>query len=405
MLPANLNPESFKSYPPQARQLAVSQVELLRQLPAVLVPVLLHEVIAYDWKFPRERKELEDQFQYLRSLPKEKRDRLLAGFSAVTLPEETAKLDWVNAPGEFLEHLTASLWATHQMDRFRAAADEYAGAWHAAIPEESPSIPRLGIVVIGSGVDATDYPLFRKLRPSGVHFTQVSAERGLQTLLSAITARAAAHPEPYAHWYIDGGESSLHSNADVTCVSYSGLEPARNALLTRMQRTIESGSGGPEALRTMLAQMKPQDLGLPSEGPAALLSRFQISLLTEGSGTQIFSTTFAQWAAREVMRRAQPISLLVRFSPRQRQRPMNELLSSASHPGELDPAGSLLDADMGAYYTWLNQQRLSGAKESGFLVWFEGHNQALAIGPTLPRGTTSSSPTDLKQILVWLGET
>ena len=28
---------------------------------------------------------------------------------------------------------------------------------------------------------------------------------------------------------------------------------------------------------------------------------------------------------------------------------------------ELDLAGSLVDADMGAYYNWLNQQRLPGA--------------------------------------------
>src|SRR5437588_10592409 len=34
---------------------------------------------------------------------------------------------------------------------------------------------------------------------------------------------------------------------------------------------------------------------------------------------------------------------------------------------ELDPAGSLIDADMGAYYTWLNQQRL---ERSRLPFWF-----------------------------------
>ena len=56
---------------------------------------------------------------------------------------------------------------------------------------------------------------------------------------------------------------------------------------------------------------------------------------------------------------------------------------------------------MGAYYNWLNQQRLSGADQSSFLVWFEGHDKAIAIGPAMPRGTESSSPTDLKQLLSW----
>jgi hypothetical protein len=94
--------------------------------------------------------------------------------------------------------------------------------------------------------------------------------------------------------------------------------------------------------------------------------------------------------------------LLVRFAPRQRQRPMNELLASTGDSAELDPVGSLVDADMAAYYNWLNQQRLPGANQSAFLVWFEGHKQALAIGPTTPCGTTSSSATDLGQILASL---
>jgi hypothetical protein len=124
-----------------------------------------------------------------------------------------------------------------------------------------------------------------------------------------------------------------------------------------------------------------------------------VRLLTEGSGTQIFSTTFAQWTAREALRRAQPLTLLVRFAPRQRQKPMNELLTSGQSESDLDLAGSLVDADMGAYYNWLNQQRLPGAEQSAFLVWFEGQSHALAIGPSLPRGTESTTVADLGQLV------
>jgi hypothetical protein len=81
---------------------------------------------------------------------------------------------------------------------------------------------------------------------------------------------------------------------------------------------------------------------------------------------------------------------------------MNELLSSPEERGELDPVGSLVDADMGAYYNWLNQQRLPGHEQSQFLVWFEGHSQALAISPALPRGTESTAVTDLGQVLSWM---
>jgi hypothetical protein len=78
---------------------------------------------------------------------------------------------------------------------------------------------------------------------------------------------------------------------------------------------------------------------------------------------------------------------------------MNELLSEKQDQAELDPLGSLMDADLGAYYNWINQQRLAGADQSAFLVWFENHGEAVAIGPAMPRGTESTSPTDLRELL------
>jgi hypothetical protein len=161
-----------------------------------------------------------------------------------------------------------------------------------------------------------------------------------------------------------------------------------------MQAEIRQPGMGPEEMRTQMARLTPADVGMDNASDP-VLDRFQLKLLTEGSGTQIFSTTFAQWTAREVLRRAQALTLMVRFAPRQRQRPMNELLSDAHENAELDATGSLADADMGAYYHWINQQRLPGAEQSSFIVWFEGHGQAIAIGPALPRGAESSSALDL----------
>jgi len=125
-------------------------------------------------------------------------------------------------------------------------------------------------------------------------------------------------------------------------------------------------------------------------------------VLTEGAGTQVFSTTFVQWTAREAMRRAQPLTLLARFAPRQRMAPMNELLQRNPLTQETDPEGSLVDADMGAFYTWINQQRLPGQDESRFLAWYEGHNIAVAIAPGLAKETVSNGPATLGKILEWM---
>ena len=159
-------------------------------------------------------------------------------------------------------------------------------------------MPRLGIVVIGQGVAENKRPLFRKLRPHGVYFKQVDPQGGLQSVLEALARRAREHPSPFAHWYIDGGAAESLPSGDLSRVSYQSLAPARAALLDRVRSIAQSHTMGPEGVVTALAQMQPGELGLSGD---SVLNRFQADLLTQGSGTQVFSTTFVQWAAREVI--------------------------------------------------------------------------------------------------------
>jgi len=400
MLPRELKAENFAGYPPEARKLVTDYLGALQSLPLSFVPNLLREAIEYDYKFPAERYALEKELANLQSLSAAQRNDWAQGFAQITLAPALEEMDWVNSPAQFVEQLSTHLWATHQLDAFRKAATTYADRLHAVVPAQAPPVPRLGIAVMGQGVSTYDEPLFLKLRPHGAYFRNVKPEGGLKVLLDAVAGRAQVHPLPYGHWYVDGGEQAEHFPA-LTCISYQALEPVRAALLRKIRAETETPGMGPEALRTHMAQLNPSDLSLGKVGDP-VLDRFQVKLLTEGSGTQIFSTTFAQWTAREALRRAQPCTLLVRFAPRQRQRPMNELLAQIETQAELDPHGSLMDADMGAYYNWINQQRLPGAGQSGFLAWFENHSEAVAIGPTVPRGTESSAPTDLGQLLSWI---
>ena len=397
MLPSQLTMEQFKSYPKQARNVVNAHLAILRQLPLSFLPLLLRELIVYDWKFPAERRELDHQLEYLSSLSAEQTAQVMQRFVEIRLSPELEHLDWVSNPIQFSEQLTAHLWATHQIDAFRAASIGYIRKLNSANAPGPLPISRLGIVVIGKGVGENKYALFRKLRAQGVYFTNVQPENGVRILLDAGTARAKANPVPFGHWYVDGGEEAARCPG-LTCVSYASLVSVRAALLAKMRRVMEQG-GGPEMLRSMLAQMRPEELGLSGTEDQALLNRFQVSLLTEGSGTQIFSTTFVQWSAREILRRAQPLTLVTRYAPRQRDRSMREMIDGAQKAVVFDPQGSLIDADMGAYYTWINQQRLPGAERSSFLVWFEEHKEAVAIAPSLPRGTQSDHALDLHTLL------
>ena len=402
MLPSDLKSEMFAGYAVEARKIVTAHLPTLRQMPLSVLPGLLRELISFDFKFPAERKARERELDYLGSLSQAQLKECFHDFSEIRLSRQLEEFEWVKLPGQFVERLSAQLWSTHQLDAFRKASSDYADRLRAAVPPEPPPIPRLGISVIGQGVTSYGEPLFRKLRPHGAYFSGIKPENGLRQLLDAVAVRAKAHPLSYGHWYIDGGEA-FACEPVLACVSYEGLAGARAALLRKMQEQIEQPGMGPEALRSFLAQLRPADLGMERQGADEVLHRFEVSVLTEGSGTQIFSTVFAQWAAREALRRAQPVTMLVRFAPRQRQKPMNELLSaSAKAPAEVDVIGSLVDGDFAAYYNWLNQQRLVGAEQSSFLVWFEGHSQALAIGPTMARGPESRSAADLQQVLGWM---
>lgn len=394
--PHELRAGHFAKYPPEARQLATSHVALLQGLPLSFLPLLLREIVQYDWKFPIERRDLNRQLAYLEGLPGEELRRMLTGFAELKVSPSLQQTDWVGSPVRFSEQLTAFLWTSHQIDSFRTAAVAYVEKLDAAMPHEPLPTPRLGIVLIGQGVAENRRPLFRKFRPQGVYFKQVDPQDGLQAVLETVARRAREHPAPFAHWYIDGGSAENLPNAQLSRVSYESLAAARAALLDRIRGIAQSHSMGAEGVVTTLAQMQPEELGLTGD---SVLSRFQADLLTQGSGTQVFSTTFVQWAAREALRRAQPLTLLARFAPRQREQPMNELLAGTHPNNGLDPQGALIDADMGGYYTWLNQQRLSEAEKASFLIWFEGHNEALAIGPSLARGAESNEHLNLAQIL------
>lgn len=397
MLPQDLQPESFRSYSPKARQFCVANIDVLHQLPLTFVVFFLKEAIGFDWRFPAERKYLERQVSTLRTLPEKDRIDLFATFTDLRLSDSLKNSDWIDRPQQFSEKLSAELWSTHQIDEFRKAATTVVQRLDRSATIPPLPVNRLGIVLIGQQVADNRYALFRKLRRRGTYFDNVDPASAWPAIASLLTQRTAKAPEPYAHWYVDGGEATDIASSALTCVSYRSLDKTRNALSAVMTNAMQTEGGGPELLRTRLAQMRPADVGMDARQDE-LLNRFQLSLLTEGSGTQLFSTSFVQWTAREALRRAQPLTLLARFAPRRADQGF-DMRPGSNRTEALDPQASLIDADMGAYYTYLNQQRLTGADGSGFVVWFEGQREAVAVGPAMPSDAKQSRPTRFEAIL------
>src|ERR1700676_2096210 len=101
MLPSQLTVGSFSGYPTEARQLAGKNIALLQRLPLAFLPLLLRELIVYDWKFPAERVDLSRQFTYLGTLAGGAFEKVMSAFAQLRLARELEQTDWVNSPAIF----------------------------------------------------------------------------------------------------------------------------------------------------------------------------------------------------------------------------------------------------------------------------------------------------------------
>jgi len=405
MTPSDLRTESFASYPPEARTLTAKYLAVFQRMPLILLALILREVIQYDWSFPAERDILTRQLDLLAGMTGASFVALMSPFNAISLPSQLSTLNWVHQPQSFSEQLTAYLWSQHLIDDYHNAAQAYQTFLRGALPQARPVTPRWTFVVMGRGSPKSQRPVFRSLAAHGTIFTQLESRGALEVLETVLRERAHQYPMDYGHWYIEGGDLLDAEVADsrLTSVSYNALVPAAKREFTLLNRfSREAGlrsAPGPEAAGSYISGLSPEDLDLTGTSSDAPLRRFEVNLITQGAGCQIFSTTFVQWAARESLHRAQPLTLFARFATRQRNAPMEQLLNRDPLKQPQDAEGSLIDADMGAYYTWINQSRLPGAEEARFLAWFEGQSIACAISPTLPEGTSSSRSISMGQIL------
>jgi hypothetical protein len=306
-------------------------------------------------------------------------------------------MDWVHAPAAFITELTAHLWSSGQVNQFRAGTS----ALFAVIPSREDTTHRLVFVVLGQGAQVESGKALRKLSKCGVLLNSLKAETAFQDIQSAMAEHAARATAPYASWYIDGGTISaeMASRLPTTvAVSYPGLAKLRERVLERMQAGLTSGSGGAEQMRTRLTSTSPNDVGAAEITRDPILQRFYTELFTESSGPQIFSTSFVQWAGREIARRAQPQTLLLRYALRQSHRDLNEMVASAQMLS-FDPQGSFRDAEMGAYYNWIEMQRITAPGKLTFVAWVEDHPFAVIVGANSPAGTVCSTPMILAQAL------
>ena len=399
MTPAELSGESFARYPSAGRAFATQHLALLRKLPAAVCPSFLREMQRLDTSFPAEVESLRVRCDFLQGLDGSAFMARTEALRKIHLSRELEVSDWVNNPARFLRDLTSYLWSSGQLDAFHAGST----ALLDAIPSPQNDAPRLTMVMAGAGVERPHGDLFRKLRKRGLLLTGLDASTMQRQIAEAFVAHSSKENERYESWYVDGGVPLQLSLPKKTIVlSYAQMEPLRRAALAQMETFLASRGGGAEEMRDRLSGVSPEQVKASRVTADPILQRFYTELFTEGSGPQIFSTTFVQWTGRELARRAQPRTTLLRYVPRQRYRGFNEMIEG-QRENEVDAEGSLRDAEMGAYYNLLDMDRISERGRHVFVLWLEGTSNAIIVAPHAPAGTRSDAPTTLQDALRSVG--
>ena len=98
MLPRDLTAAHLAGYPPEAKKLAVANLDTLRQLPLSFLPSLLREIIEYDYRFPAERSQVTSELAVLGRLTPAQLTEWFQGFSQISLSPKLEAFDWAGRP-------------------------------------------------------------------------------------------------------------------------------------------------------------------------------------------------------------------------------------------------------------------------------------------------------------------
>jgi hypothetical protein len=287
------------------------------------------------------------------------------------------------------------------MTQFRDAT----ASLFASLPPQGDDTHRLVVVILGQDAQVDSKSVLRKLRKQGVFLTAIQNATAPIEIREVILKHAAVTTRDYASWYVDGGPAHQEITRDLSgihLVTYPGLASVRDRVLNRMQVDIASPGSGPEHLRDQLAALTQSDSHATDLTGDGVLQRFYTELFTQSSGPQIFSTSFVQWTGRELARRAKPSTLLLRYAPRQRHRGLNEL-QPGTEAATVDVQGSLRDAEMGAFYNWIEMKRVTAPDKLTFVVWVEGRPLAVVLGPGSPAGSVCTTPMTLSKAVETFG--
>ncbi len=295
----------------------------------------------------------------------------------------------------------------------------------------SINLPRLVVMIYGSGIAIERDSLWRRFRPIGIPISlrldgADSTQPFIYQLFTGTSYRSAGGGQPSQAGFVDAHQAGavtlfealreqrgfspfdtwifeaddhLHQICERSAatrpardcaigLSYNRLQRYRETLSDAIYSKVQAGISGPLQLA---AYLKTLDI-IPEEGSTLysdrLVRSFIRDLFLEGAGTLIINNTFVEWGAVQALKRAQPRLVVARFGVRDKMKPFSSLLLfSKPRPTDQipilqDPLGSFVDVELLSYYIWLNAEEIPPFRgKTLYLLLADGVDEMLAVTP------------------------
>jgi len=390
---------------------------LLKRVPLTFLPFINQELRDWDYLFPYERQSVQGLLVYLSGLND---DQCAALFREVfELEEKMGVRRWQFSTGEqTIQNASLLARSPYYQDWRRAvqkvfdaaqqhaqrASDATGGSGNQLILLVIPQRLPLDPTRVWQRWQGIGRPLkFDPALPGEAHSISEDLLGGAPSaagkpsggLLEVALGRANGSPADT--WILDAGtnlidgvlrsEPSRATETPAMLLGYERLKPFRESFSHEMN-SMRKDLADADSVYARLRQVDVTPWCPPEVVAQPVIREFLRSLFLSGNGALLFGNSFVEWAASEAFRRARPRFLVANFGIRSRPKPFTGVVVF-ENPDQLnplpsveDPAGSALDAQMLALYTWLAASRYREYQSHTACVCLaESLSQAYVIGP------------------------
>lgn len=352
---------------PSEMSFPVSQ-SLLARLPATFVPVLNEQLANWGQLFPAEQRPIRTSIGYLDSLPEEEFRSLLGPIFDLEAKMDLAS--WSGDRSRLSIQDTSRLARSPHYPQWRVEVEKLFDNIHQATAEaEDPVRDRNKLVVniMPAGLPVDSGQRWQRMARHG-RWHQLAEPFG-EVTHSLVGALAGREPhratEPIEHTWILESATELTPFGDretVTRLSFEELEKSR----VHFSRKLNEIDKALESLDQTYTDLRSADMTklLPASARDDLrLREFIRELFLSGNGAVQFCNSFVQWGASEILRRAEPQTLICYFGIRDKIKPFSGLVlfedQTRANPvaDQADPRGSLIDIEVLGEYVHLSAVR------------------------------------------------